>query len=157
MLAISSTGVGLISLIGPAGLGLGAALMVFVGNPFSGGTSAPELLPKVVNDIGQWLPPGAGMNLLRSTAYFDGNGSEGHLAVLVLWTALGLTAAVFGRRTPTATGATPEDVPATEGTTQESPAAGGGARRPPPAPPRGRSNPRRARTQKYMGVGGVGV
>ncbi|MGW3631178.1 ABC transporter permease [Streptomyces sp. NPDC005122] len=99
MLAISATSVGLITLIGPAGMGLGAALMVFVGNPFSGITSAPELLPKAVGDIGQWLPPGAGANLLRSTAYFDGAGSGGHIAVLALWSTLGLTAIVLGRRT----------------------------------------------------------
>ncbi|MFF2999820.1 ABC transporter permease [Streptomyces sp. NPDC057950] len=98
MLAISATSVGLITLIGPAGIGLSAALMVFVGNPFSGITSAPELLPKAVGDIGQWLPPGAGANLLRSTAYFHGAGSAGHIAVLVLWSTLGLAAVTFGRR-----------------------------------------------------------
>ncbi|MFJ8006648.1 ABC transporter permease [Streptomyces fagopyri] len=103
MLAISATGVGLITLIGSPGLGVSAALMVFVGNPFSGITSAPELLPKAVADIGQWLPPGAGASLLRGTAYFDGNGSGGSIAVLVLWCVLGLTAVVFGRRTPTPT------------------------------------------------------
>ncbi|MFE2585522.1 hypothetical protein [Streptomyces sp. NPDC059378] len=103
MLAISATTAGLITLIGPAGLGASAALMVFVGNPFSGSTSAPELLPKAVDDIGQWLPPGAGANLLRGTAYFDGNGSGGHIAVLVLWSVLGLAAVAFGRRrTPAA-------------------------------------------------------
>ncbi|MFI8186798.1 ABC transporter permease [Actinacidiphila glaucinigra] len=100
MLAISATCAGLITLIGPAGLGLSAVLMVFVGNPFSGSTSAPELLPKAVDDIGQWLPPGAGANLLRGTAYFGGNGTGGQIAVLVLWSVLGLAAVVLGRRTP---------------------------------------------------------
>ncbi|MFJ2399005.1 ABC transporter permease [Streptomyces sp. NPDC087843] len=100
MLAISATSVGLVTLIGPAGIGLSAALMVFVGNPFSGITSAPELLPQAVGDIGQWLPPGAGANLLRSTAYFDGAASGGHIAVLALWSTLGLTAVALGRRTP---------------------------------------------------------
>ncbi|MFG2949986.1 ABC transporter permease [Streptomyces adustus] len=98
LLAISATTAGVITLIGPSGLGLSAALMVFLGNPFSGITSAPELLPKAVGDIGQWLPPGAGANLLRSTAYFGGNGAEGHVAVLVLWSVLGLAAVVLGRR-----------------------------------------------------------
>ncbi|MGW4518544.1 ABC transporter permease [Streptomyces sp. NPDC004393] len=98
MLAVSTTSAGLIRLIGQPGLGLGAALMVFVGNPFSGSTSAPELLPKAVDDIGQWLPPGAGASLLRSTAYFDGHGSGGHIVVLVLWSVFGLMSVVFGRR-----------------------------------------------------------
>ncbi|MFF7216905.1 ABC transporter permease [Streptomyces sp. NPDC008238] len=109
MLAISATCAGLIKLIGHPGLGLSAVLMVFVGNPFSGSTSAPELLPKAVDDIGQWLPPGAGANLLRSTAYFNGNGSGGHIAVLVLWCVLGLASVVFGRRTLVAAGDTIDD------------------------------------------------
>ncbi|MGV9245311.1 ABC transporter permease [Streptomyces sp. NPDC003710] len=108
MLAVSATSAGLIRLIGHPGLGLSAALMVFVGNPFSGSTSAPELLPKAVNDIGQWLPPGAGASLLRSTAYFDGNGSGGHIAVLILWSVLGLMSLVFGRRALTVPGDTLE-------------------------------------------------
>ncbi|MGW3247453.1 ABC transporter permease [Streptomyces sp. NPDC001070] len=109
MLAISATCAGLIMLIGPAGIGLTAVLMVFVGNPFSGSTSAPELLPKAVEDIGQWLPPGAGASLLRGTAYFDGNGSGDHIAVLVLWSLLGLTTVALGRRNPTV-----EDGPSVE-------------------------------------------
>ncbi|MDQ2838113.1 MAG: ABC transporter permease [Actinomycetota bacterium] len=96
ILAISSTSAGFIALIGPAGFGLGAVLMVFVGNPFSGVTSAPQLLPDWVDHLGQWLPPGAGANLLRSTAYFDGNGAAGHLVVLILWTVFGLGAVTIG-------------------------------------------------------------
>ncbi|MFD8424571.1 ABC transporter permease [Streptomyces sp. NPDC059466] len=123
MLAISATSVGLTTLVGPAGVGLSAALMVFVGNPFSGITSAPELLPKAVGDIGQWLPPGAGANLLRSTAYFDGAGSSGHLAVLALWSTLGLTAVVLGRRTPAATATSPaEELTTVEDMNADSPA-----------------------------------
>jgi hypothetical protein len=99
LLAISSTTAGLIALVGAPGFGLGAVLMVFVGNPFSGATSAPQLLPDWVDHLGQWLPPGAGANLLRSTAYFNGNGAAGHLVVLVLWTAFGLTAVTVGHHT----------------------------------------------------------
>ncbi|MFF7982805.1 ABC transporter permease [Streptomyces sp. NPDC007901] len=96
LLAISATAAGMIRLLGPAGLGLSAALMVFVGNAFSGATSAPEMLPKSADHIGQWLPPGAGASLLRDTTYFDGNAGAGHLAVLVLWSVIGLTAVLFG-------------------------------------------------------------
>ena len=78
------------ALIGPAGIALGALLLFFVGNPWSGIASAPELLPKAAGFIGQLLPPGAGGNLLRSTAFFDGAGAGGQLAVLLVWTALGL-------------------------------------------------------------------
>ncbi|MFF7189418.1 ABC transporter permease [Streptomyces sp. NPDC008222] len=98
ILAISATTAGAVALVGSAGLGLSAALMVFVGNPFSGSTSAPELLPKAVDDIGQWLPPGAGASLVRGTAYFNGHDSAGHIAVLTLWSVLGLAAVLFGHR-----------------------------------------------------------
>jgi hypothetical protein len=100
LLAMSAPAAGLIALIGPAGLGLSAVLMVYVGNPFSGATSAPQLLPAAVDYIGQWLPPGAGANLLRSTAYFHGNGAGGHLAVLIAWTTLGLAAIIVGHHAP---------------------------------------------------------
>jgi hypothetical protein len=105
VLAIASVVAGLNALIGPAGIALGALLMVFVGNPWSGIASAPELLPKAAGFIGQLLPPGAGGNLLRDTAFFDGASSGGQLAVLLVWTALGLGAIMAGavmqrRRTP---------------------------------------------------------
>ena len=100
VLAIGATTAGLIALIGAPGLGLGILLMIFVGNPFSGATSAPELLPAPAGAIGQWLPPGAGANLLRSTAYFNGHGASGHLTVLIVWIVLGLTAVAVGHHAP---------------------------------------------------------
>jgi hypothetical protein len=98
VLAVSAPTVGLIELIGPVGLGLGAALMIFVGNSFSGVTSAPELLPSAAGAIGRWLPPGAGASLLRSTAYFGSRGAGGHVVVLAVWIVLGLAAIVAGHR-----------------------------------------------------------
>jgi hypothetical protein len=98
LLAVSAPAAGLIALIGLPGLAVGAVLMIFVGNAFSAATSAPQLLPAAVDYIGRWLPPGAGANLLRSTAYFNGNGAAGHLAVLIVWSALGLAAVCTARR-----------------------------------------------------------
>lgn len=57
----------------------GALLMVMLGNPFSGVTSAPELLPEPFGMIGQRLPPGAGGSLPRSVAFFDGSAAGGAL------------------------------------------------------------------------------
>ncbi|MFE9780810.1 ABC transporter permease [Streptomyces sp. NPDC005775] len=111
VLAIGATVAGLAALIGPAGIGLGALLMVLVGNPFSGVTSAPELLPRPVGMIGQWLPPGAGGSLLRSVAFFDGHAAGAATLTLTLWAALGLTAVIVGgRRRPPAPEA-PEAAP----------------------------------------------
>jgi hypothetical protein len=102
MLAIASLLVGLYRLFGHVGLVLGVVTMVLVGNPWSGVSSAPELLPKPVGLIGQLLPPGAGGNLLRSTAFFDGAGAGGHLAVLLVTATLGFAgiwAGAIRRRT----------------------------------------------------------
>jgi hypothetical protein len=98
--AMGSASAGLIALVGAAGLGLSAALMVFVGNAFSGNTSAPQLLPTAADHIGQWFPPGAAANLLRSTAFFNGNGASGHVYVLIMWSVLGMAAIVVGHHAP---------------------------------------------------------
>jgi hypothetical protein len=98
--AMGSAAAGLIALVGAAGLGLSAALQVFVGNAFSGNTSAPQLLPTAADHIGQWFPPGAAANLLRSTAYFNGHGASGHVYVLIVWSVLGLAAIVVGHHAP---------------------------------------------------------
>jgi hypothetical protein len=98
LFAMSSTVAGFIALIGPPGMGLSMVLLVFLGNPFSGVTSAPELLPRAVSEIGQLLPPGAGASLLRDTAYFDGHGPVTHLVVLIGWSVFGMLAIDIGHR-----------------------------------------------------------
>lgn len=89
VLAIAATIAGLHPLFGKAGAALGAATMIFIGNPFSGAATSPELLPSGAGTLGQLLPPGAGANLLRSTGFFDGAAAGGPLTVLVAWTAFG--------------------------------------------------------------------
>ncbi|MCT4353673.1 ABC transporter permease [Streptomyces sp. Je 1-79] len=96
--AIGATIAGLAALIGKPGLGLGALLMVLLGNPFSGVASAPELLPVPAGALGQWLPPGAGGTALRSVAFFDGAGAGAALLVLAIWAAAGTTALLVGGR-----------------------------------------------------------
>ncbi|WP_020577813.1 hypothetical protein [Actinopolymorpha alba] len=96
VLAIGSAVAGLAALFGRVGMGLGAALMMLVGNPFSGVTSAPELLPRWAGITGQLLPPGAGGTLLRSTAFFDGATALRPLTVLCAWTVFGLAAVFLG-------------------------------------------------------------
>ncbi len=67
---------------------------MLLGNPFSGATSAPEMLPRPWGEIGQWLPPGAGATLLRSVSYFGGARSGGSWTVLAIWAAAGLSLVV---------------------------------------------------------------
>jgi hypothetical protein len=85
---------GMQTLFGHVGGAIGGALMILVGNPFSGVGSGPEMLPPPAGLIGQLMPPGAGGNLLRSTGFFDGAGAGGHLAVLAAWAGAGLVAMV---------------------------------------------------------------
>ena len=99
VLAIGAFVAGLYALFGVKGAVAAAALMVFIGNPFSGVASAPEMLPQPVGLIGQLMPPGAGGNLVRSTGYFDGAAAGEHVLVLVAWALVGLMALlVAGQR-----------------------------------------------------------
>lgn len=107
-LAVGGTVAGLAALIGPPGIGIGAFLIVLLGNPFSGASSAPQMLPEPVGTIGQWLPPGAGASLLRSVSFFDGAAATGPALTLAWWATLGLGAVLLGdtlgRRRTTTTG-----------------------------------------------------
>ncbi|MFF0504339.1 ABC transporter permease [Streptomyces fimicarius] len=107
VLAIGSAVAGLAALFGTRGIGIGALLMVLLGNSFSGVTSAPQLLPEPVGAIGQWLPPGAGGSLLRSVAFFDGSAAGGAVLTLSLWSLFGLAAVLLARRTPKPAAPTP--------------------------------------------------
>ncbi|MFD4511723.1 ABC transporter permease [Streptomyces sp. NPDC058457] len=95
-LAVGAAVAGLAALLGSAGLGLGAGLVMLLGNPFSGASSAPQMLPDPVGAIGQWLPPGASATLLRSVSYFDGAAATGPALTLTWWAALGLGAVLVG-------------------------------------------------------------
>jgi hypothetical protein len=94
--AISLTLLGLEWLIGTAGLGLGAATMMLLGNPLSGLTSAPEMLPSGWGALGQLLPPGAAGTALRSVSFFDGAGAGQSFVVLSCWLVAGLALCGLG-------------------------------------------------------------
>ncbi|MGW2384787.1 ABC transporter permease [Streptomyces sp. NPDC001658] len=95
-LAIGAAVAGLAALIGTAGVGIAAATVMLIGNPFSGAPSAPQMLPEPAGAIGQWLPPGAGTTLLRSVSFFDGAAATGPALTLTWWAALGLGAVLLG-------------------------------------------------------------
>jgi hypothetical protein len=98
--AVVSFEVGLGSSLGVAGLGLAAVTMMLVSNPFSALSSAPEMLPGIWGLIGQLLPLGAFGHLLRSVAFFNGNGANQSLWVLLIWMIFGITLILFGSRQP---------------------------------------------------------
>ncbi|MEV4160296.1 hypothetical protein [Nonomuraea dietziae] len=94
--ATSLSILGLESLLGSAGFGLGAVAMMLIGNPLSGTATAPEMLPGWSGVLGRLLPPGAGGQLLRSTAFFDGRGASHSVIVLLTWLTLGVVLCVAG-------------------------------------------------------------
>jgi hypothetical protein len=70
--------------------------MMLVGNPLSGTSTAPEMLPGWSGALGQLMPPGAGGRLLRSTAFFEGRGVAQAVTVLAAWVALGAALCLIG-------------------------------------------------------------
>lgn len=103
-------------LLGPAGLAVGALLLMIVGNPLSGIASSPRLLPGPWGEFGQWLPTGAGGTLLRTVAYFPDAAIGFPVWVLLAWAALGWAGVLLGRRAPHA--AAPAPTPAARGTVE---------------------------------------
>jgi len=91
ILAVALPIIGLRHLIGPAAIAAVALLILLLGNPFSGVSSAPELIP--LGWLGELLPPGAVGSALRGTSYFDGAGVGVPITVLLCWLALGLVMA----------------------------------------------------------------
>ncbi|GAA1469270.1 ABC transporter permease [Microbacterium thalassium] len=88
--AISSTITGLAGLIGPAGVGLGAAFMMLVANPLSAAAVPVEFIAAPWGAFGQWLPPGAAATLIRDLSYFPAADATFPWLVLATWTVVGL-------------------------------------------------------------------
>ena len=96
ILANSMLTAGLAALTDTPGIGIGAVLTIFVGNPLSGLATGPWLLPHAAALIGQWMPIGATGFLVRSLAFFDG-GAGGAWRVLAIWIAAGFVMLMFDR------------------------------------------------------------
>lgn len=81
-------------LVGVAGTAIGAVMFLVIGNPASGGSSAPELLPGFWRDLSQLLPPGAAITAVRDVVYFHGHGATKALLVLGTYAILGAAVVV---------------------------------------------------------------
>lgn len=96
-------------LVGVGGTAIGAVMFLVIGNPASGGSSAPELLPGFWRDLSQLLPPGAAITAVRSVVYFHGHAALKPLLVLAAYALLGaavvLTVHTYRARTNPATAA----------------------------------------------------
>jgi len=88
--AVSSTITGLAGLIGPAGVGVGAAFTMLIANPLSAAAVPVEFIAAPWGAIGQWLPPGAAATLIRNLSYFPAADVTFPWLVLAVWTVVGL-------------------------------------------------------------------
>jgi hypothetical protein len=98
VLALALPIAGFQALLGPGGTAVGAVMFLVIGNPASGGGSAPELLPAGLRQLSQLLPPGAATSALRDVVYFHGHGITGALLVLAAYAVLGAAFALIVSR-----------------------------------------------------------
>ena len=85
-------------LLGQPGTGVGLLVFIVVGDPSSGGATAPQLLPDPWRAISQALPPGAAVTAMRDAVYFHGYGATRALIVLGSYAALGAILAIIADR-----------------------------------------------------------
>ena len=85
-------------LLGLPGTGVGLLVFIVVGDPSSGGATAPQLLPNPWRAISQALPPGAAVTAMRDVVYFHGYGATRPLIVLGSYAALGAILAIITDR-----------------------------------------------------------
>jgi hypothetical protein len=85
-------------LLGLAGTGVGLVVFIVVGDPSSGGATAPELLPDPWRAVSQALPPGAAVTAMRDVVYFNGHGDTRALSVLGSYAAVAVILAVIADR-----------------------------------------------------------
>ncbi|UEJ82027.1 ABC transporter permease [Brachybacterium halotolerans subsp. kimchii] len=88
--------VGLNSLIGGAGIGVGALITMLIGNPISGAQSPKEFLPGPFGEIGQFFVPGATGTLVRDLSYFPDASLVQPWLVLGGWVVVGLLLIILG-------------------------------------------------------------
>lgn len=99
--AVSLTVMGAAALAGRSGLLSVIGLFFIVGNPISGVGLPQELYPTGLGVLGQYLPLGAEVNLLRRISYFPEASTVTQWSVLGAWLAVGaLLVILAGLRKP---------------------------------------------------------
>lgn len=88
-LAVALLAATLQSAIGPIGTLVTVIIVVFFGNPSTGGVNGTAYLPPFWQFLGPILPPWNGMTLIRNTLYFDGNAITQQIIVLSVYVIVG--------------------------------------------------------------------
>jgi hypothetical protein len=77
-------------LIGPIGTLVTVIIVIFFGNPSTGGVNGVAYLPPFWQAIGVVLPPRNGLYLIRNTLYFEGNAITVPIIVLGIYVVAGI-------------------------------------------------------------------
>jgi hypothetical protein len=77
------------NLIGAMGTLVAIVIIVFLGNPSTGGSNGVAFLPPFWQTIGVALPPRNGLYLIRNTLYFHGNSITQPIIVLAIYAIVG--------------------------------------------------------------------
>jgi hypothetical protein len=94
--AIAAPIIGVVSLIGRAGIAVGPVVMMLFANPISGAALPSQFLPGAWGEIGQWFPPGASATLIRDLSYFPDASTAPLWLALGGWAVLGVALALLG-------------------------------------------------------------
>lgn len=89
ILAVALLASTLQSLIGPIGTLVTVIIVVFFGNPSTGGVNGTAYLPPFWQFLGPILPPWNSATLIRNTLYFHGNAITQQLIVLSVYVVVG--------------------------------------------------------------------
>jgi hypothetical protein len=96
LLGIGGTMLGLVALVGRAGIAVGPVLFLLGANPISAAALPVEFLSSPWGAVGQWFPPGGGATLLRDLSYFPQADTAFPWLVLAGWAILGLLLSLMG-------------------------------------------------------------
>lgn len=96
VLATSAFIVGFTSLLGPAGIGVGAVVTMFVANPISAAATPWQFIAEPWGAVGQFMVPGASNWLIRSLSYFPAADVSMQWGVLAVWALVGIALALVG-------------------------------------------------------------
>ncbi len=86
---------GFVRLLGPAGLGLSALVIILLDLISSGGPAGSTILPDVYRWMSPWMPAGQLNSALKGTLYFGGEGVAFPVLVISAWLIVGLVLVII--------------------------------------------------------------
>ena len=95
--AVASSIAALARWFGPAGVGIGALVVVLLGLVSSGGPLGRAFLPDAYRAIAPWLPVDPAYDAIRGVLFFGGAGVATPLVVLTTWAIAAVAVLTVGR------------------------------------------------------------